>query len=89
MKKITKITENDLIRIIKSTLLESEQPGPEMPETPPSDYDEVITSYKTKKGIEDNGDDEMVNQIAEHWQKRRINNFRLSENRFFRKNKFN
>lgn len=41
----------------------------------PSDYDEVIASYKTEKGIEDTeSNDEMLNQIAEHWHRRRVNN---------------
>lgn len=74
MNKILKITEKELLRTIKKNILESTQPeGPEMPEIPPADYDEVIASYKAENNIGNDGDDEMVNQIAEYWNNRRLN----------------
>ena len=38
MKKIIKLNETDLVRIVKRVLNEKENPSaPEMPETPPSE----------------------------------------------------
>ena len=50
MKKIIKLNETDLVRIVKRVLNEKENPSsPEMPETPPSEYLDLVSSDNTEK----------------------------------------
>ena len=51
MKKIVKITESELIRMISKIINETNELSlPETPETPPPDYEEeVINNLKKKK----------------------------------------
>jgi hypothetical protein len=71
MKRIINLTEADLARIVKRVLKEEESPtSPEMPETPPAEYLDLIASADIKK---DSDDDDMTQQVAEDWYKRRMN----------------
>jgi hypothetical protein len=71
MKRIINLTEADLARIVKRVLKEEESPtSPEMPETPPAEYLDLIASADIKK---DGDDDDMTQQVAEDWYKRRMN----------------
>jgi len=77
MKRIINLTEADLARIVKRVLKEEESPtSPEMPETPPAEYLDLIASADIKK---DGDDDDMTQQVAEDWYKRRMNRRRLNE----------
>jgi hypothetical protein len=50
MKKIIKLNETDLVRIVKRVLNEKENPSaPEMPETPPAEYIDLVSSNNTEK----------------------------------------
>jgi hypothetical protein len=67
MKKIVRLTESDLVRIVKRFLKESSPEGPEMPETPTPEYLDYVASLDTNKETEDQ------QQVAEFWNRRRIN----------------
>jgi len=76
MKKIIKLNETDLVRIVKRVLNEKESPSaPEMPETPPAEYLDLVASDDTEKEDDDN----MTQQVAEDRYKRRMNRRRLNE----------
>lgn len=61
MKKIITLTESDIQRIVKRILNESGNfEGPEMPETPPPGYDDLIAGIFSDDKEEDDTDDEGV-----------------------------
>jgi hypothetical protein len=67
MKRIIKLTESDLVRIVRRVVSEGEDPSsPEMPETPPEEYLDLIASVDIEKK-----DDDMTQQVAENQYKRK------------------
>jgi hypothetical protein len=76
MKKIIKLNETDLVRIVKRVLNEKESPSaPEMPETPPAEYLDLVASDDTEKEDDDN----MTQQVAEDRYRRKMDRIRLNE----------
>ena len=70
MKKIIKLTESDLARIVKRVVNEAESPtAPEMPETPPEEYLDLVASVDVEKRP---GEEDMTQQVAEEWHKKRM-----------------
>jgi hypothetical protein len=64
MKRITRLTEKDLTKIVKKILKEDNDPSaPEMPEIPPQEYLDLIASADTGKEM----DDDITQQLAEYW----------------------
>lgn len=69
MNKIIKITEKDLVRIVERVLNESGHlEGAEMPEKPTSEYLDYVASLE-----KDNESDNNQQQVAEYWNRQRIN----------------
>jgi hypothetical protein len=52
MKKVIRITESDLIRMISKIINETDESSlPETPETPPQDYEQKVNMLLKKKLI--------------------------------------
>ena len=67
MKRIIRLTEKDLAKIVKRILKEDNDPrAPEMPEIPPQEYLDLIASADTEKEM---GDDIVTQQVTEYWNK--------------------
>jgi hypothetical protein len=67
MKRIIRLTEKDLAKIVKIILKEDNDPSaPEMPEIPPQEYLDLIASADTEKEM---GDDMVTQQVTEYWNK--------------------
>lgn len=67
MKRIIRLTEKDLAKIVKRILKEDNDPSaPEMPEIPPQEYLDLIASADTEKEM---GDDIVTQQVTEYWNK--------------------
>jgi len=67
MKRIIRLTEKDLSKIVKRILKEQNDPrAPEMPEIPPQEYLDLIASVDTEKKM---GDDIVTQQVTEYWNK--------------------
>ena len=67
MKRIIRLTEKDLAKIVKRILKEDNDPSaPEMPEIPPQEYLDLIASADTEKEM---GDDMVTQQVTEYWNK--------------------
>ena len=67
MKRIIRLTEKDLAKIVKRILKEDNDPrAPEMPEIPPQEYLDLIASVDTEKEM---GDDIVTQQVTEYWNK--------------------
>jgi hypothetical protein len=67
MKRIIRLTEKNLAKIVKRILKEDNDPrSPEMPEIPPQEYLDLIASADTEKEM---GDDIVKQQVTEYWNK--------------------
>ena len=69
MKKIIKLTERDLTRIIERVINESETPGPEMPETPTQEYLDLIS--QSDENDKENDINSNTQQVAEYWKRKK------------------
>ena len=71
MKKIINISESDLKKIVLKVLNEdSTFEGPEMPETPPEGYDELIADIKSGKDQEDDNSQQLTEYRSRYGQKK-------------------
>lgn len=78
MKKIIRLTEKDLTRLIRRVISEGD-PGDGKPDSfPEYEYRDDIYVDSEVKGEE--GDEEMTQQVAEDWYKRRIKRQKINEN---------
>jgi hypothetical protein len=75
MKKVIRLTESDLVKIIKRFIKEGNISN--NAEAEPSA--ELIASLSSKVTNDGDDDDDMTQQVAEDWYRRRINRRRLNE----------
>lgn len=80
MKKIVRLNENDLVKLIKKVLSESDGDGQQDSFTE-YEYRDDIYADSTDSEIEKKDDiDSMTQQVAEDWYRRKMNRRRLNEN---------
>lgn len=73
MKKIIKLTEDDLTRIIKRVIRETDETQHQEPSA------ELIASLSSETQDDEKEDDDMTQQVAENLYRRRMNRRRLNE----------
>jgi len=77
MKKVIRLTESDLVKIIKRFIKEGNISNNAKAE--PSTELIASLSSKVKNDGDDGDDDDMTQQLAEDWYRRRMNRRRLNE----------
>jgi len=68
MKRVSRLTEKDLSRIIKRVINEGPE-GPEMPEVPTPEMEDIMAKIDSET---DETNDDIVQPIAEYWFNRRM-----------------
>ena len=77
MKKVIRLSESDLIKLVKKVLSESES-GDKKPDSfPEYEYRDDIYANLEDDELEKNAETEMTQQVAEYWARKRRN--RISE----------
>lgn len=77
MKKIIRLSESDLIKLVKKVLSEADGDGQQDSFPEYEGRDDIYVDSDIEKGEE--SDDQMIQQVAEYWDRKRNNKIRLNE----------
>jgi hypothetical protein len=78
MKKVLRLSESDLINLVKKVLSESDLGDLEPDSFPEYEYRDDIYANNEDDELEKNAETEITQQVAEDWYRRKINRVRLN-----------
>lgn len=79
MKKVIRLSESDLIKLVKKVLSESDSGNLKPDSFPEYEYRDDIYADNEDNELEKNAETEMIQQVAEDWYRKKINRIRLNE----------
>lgn len=79
MKKVIRLSESDLIKLVKKVLSESDSGNLKPDSFPEYEYRDDIYANNEDDELEKNTETKMTQQVAEDWHRRKMNRRRLNE----------